>query len=393
MFRTRPAIPLFALALAGAGCGWAQAIVDPEVTPRVSPAFGEIQNKTPLEGQVRLLKPHLNFGFRFQVGYAASLPYRQFAASRQRLGVALRITPKDSGEPVYFVQAVPLPPRIPEGTKEKLDIEGGFQVGEGRYTVEWALFDESGRCLRKQWEIEARSPGRNVRVAQPPGKISPLALNPGEILKPRDASARPLRVTVLLHVAPLYTRSTRLRSFDRFLLLSSLVWLLEESPFTSVKLVAFNLDQQKEIYRQENFDGPGYGRLASAMANIELGTVPIETLRRRTGHIDMLARMLNEERTAAEPADAILFVGPGARQFDKFPPSMIAAANAPAPKVFYFEYFPYWGRHAEFPDSIDHATRAVAGKTWHIHSPSELADAVRSLARELGLQQSSAADQ
>jgi hypothetical protein len=107
----------------------------------------------------------------------------------------------------------------------------------------------------------------------------------------------------------------------------------------------------------------------------------------------MLARMLNEERSAAEPADAILFVGPAARQFDKFPPSMIAAATAPPPKVFYLEYFPYWGRHAEFPDSIDHATHALAGKTWHIHSPTELADAVHNLTKELGLQQSTAADQ
>jgi hypothetical protein len=394
MSRTSPAIPLFALALAGSGCGWAQVMVDPEVTQRVSPAFGEIQNKAPLVGQVHIVKPRLNFGFRFQAGYYASLPYRQFASAGHRLGVALRITPKGSGEPVYFVQPVPLPPRIPEGTKEKLEIEGGFQVGEGRYTVEWALFDESGRCLRKKWEIEARSPGRNVRVAQPPGKVSALVMDRREILKPRDPSTQPLRVTVLLHVAPLYSRSTRLRSFDRFLLLSSLVWLLEESPFTSVKLVAFNLDQQRELYRQESFDAAGCARLADAMTHIELGTIPIDTLRRRTGHIDLLARMLNEERSATEPADAVLFVGPAARQFDKFPPSMIAAPTvASVPKVFYFEYFPYWGRNAEFPDSIDHATHAAAGKTWHIHSPAELADAVHNLAKELGLQQSTAADQ
>ena len=221
MSRTGPAIPLFALALAGSGCVWAQAMVDPEVTPRVSPAFGEIQNKTPLIGQVHSIKPHLNFGFRFQAGYYASLPYRQFAGVRQRLGVALRITPKDSGEPVYLIQPVSLPPRIPEDTKEKLQIEGGFQVGEGRYTVEWALFDESGRCLRKHWEIEAKSPGRHVKLAQPAGKVSALVMDQREVLKPRDASIRPLRATVLLHVAPLYSRSTRLRSFDRFLLLSA----------------------------------------------------------------------------------------------------------------------------------------------------------------------------
>jgi len=34
----------------------------------------------------------------------------------------------------------------------------------------------------------------------------------------------------------------------------------------------------------------------------------------------MLARMLNEERAAPRPAEAVLFVGPAARQFDKFRP-------------------------------------------------------------------------
>src|ERR1700682_4900392 len=291
MSRNSPAIPLFVLAAAVSGHGWAQAMVDPEITPRVSPAFEQSPNKTPpLAGHVHIVKPNLNYGFRFQAGYAASLPYRQFTSARHRLAVALRITPKESGEPVYFVQRVPLPPRIPDGTKEKLEIEGGFQVGEGRYTVEWALFDETGRCLRKHWEIEARSPGRHVKLAQPPGKVSALTLDPGEILKPRDPSARPLRVTLLLHVAPLYTRSARLRSFDRFLLLSSLVWLLEESPFTSVKLVGFNLDQQRELSRQKSSAADGCARLAEAMGHIELATIPIETLRRRTGHIDMLAR-------------------------------------------------------------------------------------------------------
>src|SRR5258708_11703083 len=102
MSRTSPAIPLFALALAGSGYGWAQAMVDPEMTPHVSPAFGEIQNKPPLVGQVHIVKPHLNFGFRFQAGYAASFPYRQFASARQRLRGPLRISPKQSGEPLCF---------------------------------------------------------------------------------------------------------------------------------------------------------------------------------------------------------------------------------------------------------------------------------------------------
>ena len=66
-----------------------------------------------------------------------------------------------------------------------------------------------------------------------------------------DAPA--VRLTVLLHAAPLSSRRTTLRVSDSLMLVGLLSSLLERMPTRSVRLVVFNLDQQKELFRQENF--------------------------------------------------------------------------------------------------------------------------------------------
>jgi hypothetical protein len=49
-----------------------------------------------------------------------------------------------------------------------------------------------------------------------------------------------------------------------------------------VRLVLFNLDQQKELYRKEGFV-PGYVKVWQAMTNIELGMVDFRCCRTVTG--------------------------------------------------------------------------------------------------------------
>ena len=50
-----------------------------------------------------------------------------------------------------------------------------------------------------------------------------------------------------------------------------------------------------------------------------------------------------------------------------------------------FEYKPYWYRNGDFPDVVYHAIRALSGKTFRIHSPSDFATAVQALRAALDL--------
>jgi len=62
-----------------------------------------------------------------------------------------------------------------------------------------------------------------------------------------------------------------LRASDRVILLGLLSSLLERVPTRSVRLVIFNLDQQKILLRQDAFAPNALGRVAQALNGTELG--------------------------------------------------------------------------------------------------------------------------
>src|SRR5262249_3525888 len=131
----------------------AQAAVNPE---RLSPALRSFEPRPddqPLSCSVDAIKPSLNFGFRFQAGYVVRVPMGQYRGKGHRWSILLRVAP-EGGKPVYLLTRHLLP-EVPK-TNQEAEVGGGFLVGEGRYSVDWKLQDETGRVCRKQWKFEAR---------------------------------------------------------------------------------------------------------------------------------------------------------------------------------------------------------------------------------------------
>src|SRR2546430_15965774 len=133
------------------------------------------------------------------------------------------ITPQGGDhKPVFLMNFVALP-EVPK-TKLSLEIVGDYLLGEGRYSVNWTLVDEKLRACRKDWRIDAelRRGERAVRVAMAPDTVADLSLRglPGKTRDPDDA--RPVRLTVLVHAAPLSPRRTTLRASDKAMLLGTL---------------------------------------------------------------------------------------------------------------------------------------------------------------------------
>jgi hypothetical protein len=166
------------------------------------------------------------------------------------------------------------------------------------------------------------------------------------------------------------------------LLVGSLAALLEALPARSVRVVVFNLDQQKELFRQDDLTPEAFDRVVQSTSNLQLQLVDYRVLQNRRGHISLLADLINQELDAAEPSDKVIFLGPTSRFYDKFPDAALeqratSSAVASTPQFFYFQYKPYRGREAEFPDSVAMAIRKVKGKTMLIHSPDEFARAIK----------------
>ncbi|MCP5114853.1 MAG: hypothetical protein GY953_28825, partial [bacterium] len=249
---------------------WSQHNLDPadpagaKAIAAIEEALGQAPAENDLSCEIRALRPVLNFAFRYQAGFRASIGINQFPPEPVGLRAAFRVTPS-GGEPVYFWQEGW---RIPPQPRQKnlfAEIGGGFFVGHGSYEVQFVLADDSGRGCRKSWKFKLNPGGDERRLTQfvPPGEVRPLILEKWKGTD--DERPRPYRVAVILHVSPLFPRSIRLNSYDQSLLVTTLTSLLEDTPFRETSVHAVNLQQQVELFRSSKMDTDGFLELLDQM--------------------------------------------------------------------------------------------------------------------------------
>lgn len=363
----------------------AQGLLNTGRFPEAVKVFDEpVDKQRVLACEVKPLRPQLTYSFRFVAGYVGVFKMKAVPETSHRFAVLTRITSDDdpNAKPVYLSQFFRLPPAPPKHDAN-LELDGAFFTGEGAYTVDWVLRDREGRTCRKTWRIQARLPGRSpeLEISMPPGTVGPIRYEPwkGVPFERIEKAPHPLRLTVFLHVTPLSMRRNKLHPYDEIMLLSSLLSLLQRTPFTEVKLVAFNLDQQKEIFRQDGFNEKGWEGLIDAISTLELATVPYAVLQHPKGYVDIVRKLVDQELSAAQPSDAVVFLGPTARQNDKVRWQSIQPGERPMPAFYYFEFKPYWDKSSAFPDILNYAVKSLAGKVVHIYSPRDFSKAIQQL--------------
>ncbi|HTS32159.1 MAG TPA: hypothetical protein VMH81_40090 [Bryobacteraceae bacterium] len=361
----------------------AQTIADPSRFTAAMADFEGSFNAQPLRCEVTPIRPMLNFGFRFQAGYMASVPMSQYLGKGHSLVILVRVTPEGgTGKPVYLGSRIRLP-EIPR-TKTEMEIGGFYLLGEGHYQVAWKMWDESGRVCRKHWKMDARlTHGEHtVKVALPPETVADLGLNGAPAASPGPDDAPPIRLTVLLHAAPTSPRRMRLSGRDRQMLLGTLSALLDRLPARSVRLVVFNLDQQKELYRDDQFMTQFLYRVVQSLDTVELGTVDMQVLRNPGGHLDLLTDLIHSELTSQSPSDVVVFLGPIARFSDKVPSELLERSGGQAPHFYYIQYRSLMPQPSEFPDVITRAVARLKGKTLVVHTPGDFAKAIEQVERK-----------
>ncbi len=379
-----------------------QTLMDPTKTALFEKYLAPQPGDKPLRCEVNPFPPRLSFSLRFQTGYVFRVPLKQYFGPGHEWGILTKVTPDAGGSPVYLGTTFRLP-NIPK-TKVVAEWGGTYMVGEGRYRVDWILYDNSNRICRKSWHIEAKlnTAERGLGVGMPSNAIAPVSFRrwaPKESAAPDVPTLR--RLTVLLHAAPLSPGSIRFRVQDRIMLLGSLASLLESIPARSVRLVVFNLDQQKELFRQDTFTPDTFDQVSQSMSGMELRLVDYRVLEKRLGHVDLLADLVNQELRAQNPSDAVVFLGPATRYSDKVPQAALEEHSS-APPFFYLQYRPYLRlpavmnydiaggnanprlrRSADFPDSIEFALKRLHGKTLTIYTADDFAKAIKQVEAQL----------
>jgi hypothetical protein len=347
--------------------------------------------------------PSLDFNFRYQSGFEAAVNMKQLTPSEQ-INAYLRITP-DRGSPVFLQNPIDIPamPKDSGATFQsrnrrrfQLTGSGTFSVGEGKYSVELLLLDAGGRSCYQRWKAQTgKYPDKSVPGAMRAGAVEPV--KPVSWNGKLDANG--LRVSVLLDAAPVNPLATRLHASDRAFSLAALATLLRELPCQSVQIVAFNLDRQRDVFRQQNFDADGFAKLTDALQSLEFSSVPVEALK-RGNNLEYLRRLAREQLASGQ-FDAVVFLGPNLQTTDKNP--QIQGTRASSTHFFYFEEYgsalvgprPEAGRYTRvletdtpFPDSIEYLTKELHGSVFHIISAKDLALAIPKMLAQLKVSQS-----
>jgi len=391
----------------------AQILLPPGELARLRPDFEPRAREQPLRCDLNPLGPGINFAFRFEAGYMFRVPQSQYSGSSAAWSILTAITP-EHGDPTYLLQRKEL--SNASKVDSNFEIFGVYFLGVGRYSVESSIRDDRNRVCRKQWRIVVAPSHANRLVPSmlPPGAVRPFSQVVLADAQHQD-SAEPMRLSILLNAAAFSTRRTVIRPFDRTVLLGALTSLMEHLPSTSLRVVVFSLEQQREVYRTENFSPSDVVKVAGAIRALDQATVDVHVLQKPQGHVGFLASLISHEFGSVNPVDTVVFLGPTSRYGPFIPRALLPTLGEGSPRLFYVRYgvprrpsgpidFPGnltaehsggggggrrgGGGNDRGPslqpaegqsDIITAAVGRLKGKTLIIHTPAELAKAIRKI--------------
>jgi len=359
-----------------------QELLPPKLQAEANRLFDQSSQTERLNCRIKGSRLFLDFTFHFDAGFRISCPIREFGGHRTRITIFVRVTPERGTPVVLGASAITRglslkPPPVGRGMRKLYFVtSGGFSVGEGRYRVEVLLTDQNHRTCRRAWRIKvSHRRQKAVPVVLAAHQVSSLRIPPWRGPQAHGG----LRLAVLLSAGSFSPRAARLGAGYQMMLLQILSSLLQQVPCRSVSLVAFNLDQERVIYRTDEFKPSGFDGLQRAFNGLNLGVVSVETLRRRNEWAQMLAKLANQQMSAKPPPDAVIILGRSFRWVKKVPREMLMFRYPGMPGFFYFEN----GPRNLFPDSLGYLAKSLGGKIYRINTPHDLASAIRKMLAKL----------
>lgn len=336
---------------------------------------GDVRKDLPCT--VNPTKPTLGFDLRFHAGYEVTIPLKELAGSDNLLSILFRVEPQaHHDQPVYFIQRVRVPP-IEDDAKGDAYLQGSFDLGEGQYHVDWLMRDRAERVCSSYWDSEAALSGKDrpMNLAITSGSIQASNAEQFKEEPPveRVSDQPTLNVKMLVNFAPQRALSSALQPVDTSALVSILRTIVRDPHIGKFSLVAFNMQEQKVIYRQERSDRIDFPALGAAISALNLGTVDLKQLGDKHGDTEFLTDLVRKE-VASGPdnhPDAVIFAGPKVLLDSNVPEDALKDAGAVDFPVFYMNYNlnPI---AVPWRDAISRAVKYLRGTEYTITQPRDL---------------------
>jgi hypothetical protein len=329
-------------------------------------------------------KPILGFDLRFHAGYEVTVPLKELVGGDNTLSILFRVERQNQpNQPTYFMQHVRVPTIEPDA-KGDAYLQGAFDVGEGEYHVDWLMRDRSERVCSSYWDAEAaiNVKDKPMNIAIAPGAIQRAD---GEQFKEeppvqRATDERPINIKMLVNFAPQNSMSAALHPLDTTALVSILRSIVREPRIGKFSIIAFNMQEQKVVYRQEGADRIDFPALGEALNTLNLGTIDLKRLSEKHGDTEFLADLVRHEVGSSSPThpDAVIFAGPKVMLDTNVSQDALKEAGDVDFPVFYMNYN-LNPQAVPWKDAISHTVRFFRGYEYTISRPRDLWFAVSDL--------------
>jgi len=325
---------------------------------------------------VTQVKPQLGFDLKFHSGYEVVVPLKELAGSENQLTMVFKVTSEQRpDEPVYFSQRLSVP-AIEENAGGPAYLNGTFDVGEGKYHVDWLMRDRAERICSSNWDIEASLPAKDKQMALDiaANVVQPFEGQPFKQEPPVERAQHdgPLNVKVVVNFAPQDSASATLQPLDTNALLSILRNIARDPRIAKFSIVAFNMQEQRVLYRQEDASQIDFPALGKALNSLNLGTVDLKRLTQKHGDTEFLASLITKElKDEKQQPDAVIFAGPKVLLEESLPPETLKQLSEVKQPVFYMNYT-LNPQANPWRDAIGTAVKYLKGVEYTISRPRDL---------------------
>jgi hypothetical protein len=287
------------------------------------------------------VKPILGFDLRFHSGFDIVLPLRELAGDGDNLTIIFRVTSALAPDsPFYFTQKYNVP-EIETDAKGDAFLQGGFDVGEGDYHVDWMMRDRQERVCSSNWDVTAALAGKDqgMKLAITPATI---ASSDAEFFKQdppveRVSSDQAYKVKVLINFAPQQSFASTMLPVDLSALTSILRNISRDPMIGKFSVVAFNMNEQRVVYRQDDSDQIDFPELGKALGSLKLGMVDYKKLSDPHSGSQFLTTFIGDE-LRDNHSDAVIFAGPKVNLDDNSALDNLRDLSNVSYPVFYMNY-------------------------------------------------------
>jgi hypothetical protein len=336
------------------------------------------ENRKDLPCTVTQAKPALGFDLRFHAGYDVTLPMKELAGGENMLSILFRVAPADHKDDyVYFTQRIRVP-MVPDDAKGEAFLQGFFDVGEGSYHVDLLMRDRAERVCSFSWDSEAALPAKEKQIQMElatgtiAGAEGDQFKSEGEIQRVGD----PVNVKILMNFAPQNPNARAMRPLDTTALVSILRQIDRHPNIGRLSLIAFSMQEQRIIYRQDGANRIDFPALGKAVNDVRLGTVSLDQLSKKNSEAAFLVDLIKAELASESKPDAAVFAGPKVMlETNPTKESLQEPANGVDFPVFYMNYN-LNPQQIPWTDAIGRAVKLFKGTEYTISRPRDLWNSV-----------------